>query len=117
MHTSKVHLRVYGTRSSTNTTVVHIPRTGWCSESYRRGALQAHQTPNPTSFLVDYNYKMAQVHNGVAFEEVVGGAGNTAAQSPVPPVADGDGSIFISIPTFRGTSLSNVCSAFAPPGH
>ena len=47
---------------------------------------------------------MARVHNGVAFEEVVGGAGNTAAQSPVPPVADGDGSIFISIPTFRGTT-------------
>ena len=43
-----------------------------------------------------------QVHNGVAFEEVLAGAGNTAAESPVQPAADGDGSIFIAIPTFRG---------------
>ena len=43
-----------------------------------------------------------QVHNGLAFEEVLTGAGNTAAASPVQPAADGDGSIFIAIPTFRG---------------
>lgn len=42
-----------------------------------------------------------QVHNGIAFEEVLTGAGNTAAESPVQPAADGDGSIFIAIPTFR----------------
>jgi len=46
-----------------------------------------------------------QVHNGFAWEEVIAGAGNTAAQSPVQPVADGDGSIFVSIPSFRGKIL------------
>lgn len=32
--------------------------------------------------------------------------GNTGSQTPQPPVADGDGSIFVGIPSFRGESLA-----------
>jgi hypothetical protein len=50
-----------------------------------------------------------QVHNGIAFEEVLTGAGNTAAESPVQPAADGM-EHFIAIPTFSGKDETNVCT-------
>lgn len=50
----------------------------------------------------------ARVHDGITWIDVAegGGAGNTGNQVPVPPVFDGDGNIFVSLPSFRGTSIS-----------
>lgn len=38
-------------------------------------------------------------HEWVPVEETVG---HTGSQAPVPPVKEGDGSIFVSLPSFRG---------------
>jgi hypothetical protein len=44
------------------------------------------------------------VFNGNEWTDVTDSeAGNTGNQAPVPPILDGDGQIFISIPNFRGT--------------
>ena len=46
-----------------------------------------------------------KVFDGSTWHEVTVPVGNTAAQVPVPPAPDGDGTIFIAIPSFRGESL------------
>jgi hypothetical protein len=44
-------------------------------------------------------------HEWVPVEETVG---HTGSQAPVPPVKEGDGSIFVSLPSFRGKYCSTV---------
>jgi hypothetical protein len=56
------------------------------------------------NFPAEFFTMAPQVYNGVTFEDVRSNEGGTTASlTPVQPAEDGDGTIFISIPTFRGT--------------
>lgn len=43
-----------------------------------------------------------RVFDGFEWHDVEKNVGHTGSQAPVPPVKNGDGTIFVSIPSFRG---------------
>jgi len=51
-----------------------------------------------------------RVFDGNEWVPVEGNVGHTGSQAPVPPVKDGDGTIFVSIASFRGKSIWRVAA-------
>lgn len=47
-----------------------------------------------------------RVFDGKEWYPVTDSVGHTGSVAPVPPTKDGDGTVFVSLPTFRG----NFCS-------